>query len=207
MAVALVQLDPGEEFAVTLAVRDLGAQRVGVNAEEGEDTLVVWAGVVEGACGAGEFGAAFVEHAGKQGVAAEAGADAAWGTEGKVGDGDAHADILRMSGARGASGSRTGATSPRRHEGRKGTKRGLLWSSSCPLCLRGESASVTGRLHGPHVRLASAHMKPAAEILRTLRSLRWRMALGDFLRSAARAARKSCNWRCARRSRFTTLTP
>jgi len=31
-------------------------------------------------------------------------------------------------------------------------------------------------------------MKPAAEILRTLRALRWRMALGDFLRSAARAA-------------------
>ena len=31
-------------------------------------------------------------------------------------------------------------------------------------------------------------MKPAAEILRILRSLRWRMALGDFLRSAARAA-------------------
>ncbi len=31
-------------------------------------------------------------------------------------------------------------------------------------------------------------MKPADEILRTLRALRWRMALGDFLRSAARAA-------------------
>ena len=92
-------------------------------------------------------------------------------------------------------------------------------------------------------------MKPAAEILRTLRSLRRRMALGDFLRSAARAAhfffgvllvftavawrrggfrpdvaaipvmftwpfvfggrtaRKSCNWKRARRSRSTTLTP
>ena len=32
-------------------------------------------------------------------------------------------------------------------------------------------------------------MKPAAEILRTLRSLRWRMALGDLLRAMARAAR------------------
>ena len=31
-------------------------------------------------------------------------------------------------------------------------------------------------------------MKPAAEILRLLRSLRWRMALGDLLRSTARAA-------------------
>ena len=31
-------------------------------------------------------------------------------------------------------------------------------------------------------------MKPDAEILRTLRSLRWRMALGDLLRSTARAA-------------------
>jgi hypothetical protein len=31
-------------------------------------------------------------------------------------------------------------------------------------------------------------MKPAAEILRILRSLRWRMALGDLLRSTARAA-------------------
>ena len=104
--VALVQPDPSEEFAVALAVCDLGAQRVGVNAEEGEDALVVRAGVVEGARGAGEFGAAFVEHAGKQRVAAEAGADAARGTLGEVGDGDAHADILRTGGARGASGSR-----------------------------------------------------------------------------------------------------
>ena len=31
-------------------------------------------------------------------------------------------------------------------------------------------------------------MKPAAEILRVLRSLRWRMALGDLLRGTARAA-------------------
>ena len=31
-------------------------------------------------------------------------------------------------------------------------------------------------------------MKPAAEILRILRALRWRMALGDLLRTAARAA-------------------
>ena len=31
-------------------------------------------------------------------------------------------------------------------------------------------------------------MKPAAEIIRTLRALRWRMALGDLLRAAARAA-------------------
>jgi hypothetical protein len=31
-------------------------------------------------------------------------------------------------------------------------------------------------------------MKPAAEILRTLRSLRWRMALGDLLRATVRAA-------------------
>ena len=125
MAVALVELNPREEFAVALAVRDLGAQRVGVNAEEGEDALVVWAGVVEGARGAGEFGAALVEHAGKQRVAAEAGADAAWGTLGEVGDGDAHANIIRTYGARRASGRQRAVAWPARsssvgaHEARR----------------------------------------------------------------------------------------
>ena len=106
VAVALVRSDPCEEVAVALALRDFGLQRAGLNAEEGEDALVVRAGEVEGALRAGDFGAAFVEHAGKQRATAEAGANAARWTKGEVGDGDVHADIHRTGRAREASGSR-----------------------------------------------------------------------------------------------------
>ena len=72
-----VGTDPLEDLPVALACGQLLLQGCGVDAGKFEEPLVERAGILVFAVFAGNRGAAFVEHAGKDHVTAEAGARAA----------------------------------------------------------------------------------------------------------------------------------
>ena len=82
---ALVRLDPLEDFAVALALRQFGSQPFGVDSEEFEEALIERTVEVIIAVLFGDLGAALVEHAGQQHVTTEAGAHAARRTLREVG--------------------------------------------------------------------------------------------------------------------------
>src|SRR5689334_9248655 len=84
--VRLVRANPFEDFAVALARLEFRAERVCVDAEIFEDALVERTIVIILAALAGDFRAAFVEHARQQGVTAEAGAHATGWTLREVSD-------------------------------------------------------------------------------------------------------------------------
>jgi hypothetical protein len=71
MPAPLVRLDLREDFAVAPCRGEIGLQRLGIDAGEFEEPLVVRASVVILAARVGERGAAFVEHSQKQGVTAD----------------------------------------------------------------------------------------------------------------------------------------
>src|SRR5205814_966161 len=69
--VLLVLREPGEQFAVSLALRDFGLEGIGIDASESEEALVEGTVVVVGTVPAGEFGTTLVDHAREENVAAE----------------------------------------------------------------------------------------------------------------------------------------
>ena len=86
MFIALVCLDPFQDLAVAFAGREFDPQRHCVDAEKLEDALIEGAVVVKLAVLAGDLGPSFIEHAGKEHVAAEAGAGAAGWALSEVGE-------------------------------------------------------------------------------------------------------------------------